>query len=265
MNPSKLSIGRSKRSFDDQGAEAQNRSQAGKDSLLNTHAGGPWPAGYKLNRRAAGPTPDWLDRFRAIPSSWVSDSLGQSIGTIGLTAYHNDMRLIVAGGAVTVRVRPGDNLMLHKAIEIAERGDVVVVDGGGDISQALIGGNMRLTALRKGIAGFVIDGAIRDLADWAKGEVGVWAKGHTPRGPGKDGPGEVNVPVSVAGLTVSPGDLILGDFDGVVAIPSADLAVLWPLVGKQAEKEAAVRLSNTSGTSDPERFNAILRAKGCPL
>jgi RraA family protein len=224
-----------------------------------------WPPGFALRPRAAGIDPKWLKRFRGLPTSWVGDAMGRRVGTVGLSAYHNDYALMAVGTAVTVRVGPGDNLMIHKAIELAEPGDVIVVDGGGDLCQALVGGNIRTTAIRKQISGFVIDGAIRDLADWAKGGIGVWARGHTLRGPSKEGPGEVNVPVSVAGLVVAPGDLVLGDVDGVLAIPPARLSTLWPEVQAVAEREAFLQASNASGSSDPERFNAILRAKGCPV
>jgi regulator of RNase E activity RraA len=93
----------------------------------------------------------------------------------------------------------------------------------------------------------------------------IWAVGHTHRGPSKDGPGEVNVPVSCAGLNVNPGDLVVGDADGVVAVPGDDLAWLWPKIEKQAAKESHLKTVNSAGTADPERFNAILREKGCPV
>lgn len=232
---------------------------------LDAETAKPWPPGFALRPRAAGIDAKWLQRFGGQPTSWVGDAMGRRVGTIGLSAYHNDPDLIAVGAAVTVRVRPGDNLMIHKALELAEPGDVIVIDGGGDTVQALIGGNIRATAIRKRISGFVVDGAIRDLADWAKGGVGIWARGHTLRGPSKEGPGEVNVPVTVAGLVVAPGDLVLGDLDGVLAIPPARLATLWPQVQLVAEKEAGLQAANVAGTADPERFNAILRAKGCPV
>ncbi|MBK5567886.1 RraA family protein [Ensifer sp. SSB1] len=224
-----------------------------------------WPAGFRINPRANGASPAWVERFQGIPSSWISDSMGRSIGTMGLAAYHNRIDLIVAAPAVTVRVRPGDNLMLHKAMEIANPGDFIVVDGGGDLSQALIGGNMQTTAIRKGLAGFVIDGAIRDLVDWANGKMPIWARGFTHRGPSKEGPGEINVPVAVGGMVVNPGDLVVADCDGVLAVSPSDFEALWPHIEKQKEKEAKLRQANASETPDPERFNSILRAKGCPV
>lgn len=224
-----------------------------------------WPEGFRINPHATGPSPDWLARFRDIPTSWIGDAMGRNVGTMGLNRYHGDIGRIACGPALTVRVRPGDNLMLHKAMELAEPGHIIVVDGGGDTTQALIGGNMMTTALLKQIGGFVIDGAIRDLVDWAEADMPIWARAHTHRGPFKDGPGEINVPVSVGGMAVMPGDMIVGDADSVVAIPVADLDTLWPRIEAQKAKEAKLRGANANVLPDPERFNAILRAKGCPV
>ncbi|MBA2294534.1 MAG: hypothetical protein H0W16_05310, partial [Actinobacteria bacterium] len=89
------------------------------------------------------------------------DCLGSSIGTVGLEPFHGDRSLSLCGTALTVRVRPGDNLMIHKALTLAEPGDVIVVDGSGELSHALVGGLMRLAALARGVVGFVLDGALR--------------------------------------------------------------------------------------------------------
>lgn len=234
---------------------------------MNTNAeeGGSWPVGFAINPHPKGPSDAWLERFRGVPTSWVSDVLGRAVGTIGLAAYHADPALMMVGRALTVRVRPGDNLMIHKALQLARKDDVIVVDGGADIAQALIGGNIQITALYKELAGFVIDGAIRDVVDWANGTMPIWARAHTHRGPSKDGPGEINVPIACGGLVVNPGDLVIGDADGVMAVPSAGLEALWPLVEKQREKENRTAEGNRIGDIDPERFDAVLRAAGCPV
>lgn len=93
----------------------------------------------------------------------------------------------------------------------------------------------------------------------------VWARGHTHRGPSKDGPGEVNVPIVCAGLAVNPGDLVIGDADGIIAVSPSELEPLWPRVEKQREKEERTSQGNKVGDIDPERFDSILRAKGCPV
>ncbi|WP_312947434.1 RraA family protein [Agrobacterium sp.] len=222
-----------------------------------------WPAGYQINPRHEDLPRDILEAFGKVPVAVAGDCMGRSIGTMGLNSYHGAK--IMCGQAVTVRVRPGDNLMVHKALMMAQAGDVIVIDGGGDLTQAIIGGLIRTTALTKKLGGFVIDGAIRDLAEWAEGDVPVFARGHTHRGPSKEGPGEINVPVSVGGLVVQPGDLVLGDPDGVIAIPAEAAGTLLPKTLAHLDREAKIRESNMRGTSDPERFDAILRAKGLPV
>lgn len=224
-----------------------------------------WPAGYFIGRRDTLPDAETIDAFRRLPVPNIGDCMGRSCGAMGLRPYHNDPQHVLCGPALTVKVRPGDNLMIHKAIEMAQPGDVLVIDGAGDLTQALIGGLMRTSALRKKIAGFVIDGAIRDLNEWAEGGVAVWARGNTLRGPSKEGPGEINITVQCAGLVVNAGDLIVADADGVIAIPQAQLAALLPRVREHEQREARIRETNRLGTADPERFNAVLRAKGCPL
>jgi regulator of RNase E activity RraA len=224
-----------------------------------------WPTGYRINPRASGPSQEIVEAFRSIPVPVAGDCSGRSLGALGLVAYHGDQRTVLCGPAITVRVRPGDNLMIHKAMLMAQPGDVIVIDGGGDVSQALVGGLMRTSAIARKLGGFVIDGAIRDLVEWAEGGMPVFAKGNTHRGPSKDGPGMINVPVSCSGLVVNPGDLVLADADGVIAIPVEDLPSL--LVASQAhlKKEATIRDQNASGKSDVERFDSMLRQKGLPI
>lgn len=224
-----------------------------------------WPAGYRINPRATGPEAQVVEAFKSIPVAAIGDSMSRNVGTLGLRQYHARLDAVLCGPAVTVRVRPGDNLMIHKALMMVQPGDVLVIDGGGDVSQALVGGLMRTTCVARKLAGLVIDGAIRDLCEWAEEGMPIFARGHTHRGPSKDGPGEINVPVSCAGMAVLPGDLIVGDADGVIAVPAADAAEILQRSRAHLAKEAAIRESNREGTADPERFDAVLRAKGLPV
>ncbi|NVO16273.1 MAG: RraA family protein [Rhodoplanes sp.] len=224
-----------------------------------------WPPGYKVNPRVDVLPPALIAAFKGVPAAQAGDNMGRALGAVGLRFYHNDLKLMVAGPAMTVRVRPGDNLMIHQAIAMAQPGDVIVVDGGGDVSQALIGGLMRTSAIKRGIAAFVIDGAVRDIAEWAEGGIACYARGHTHRGPTKDGPGEVNIPIACAGMSVCPGDLVLCDADGVIVVPAAEAEALLPRVKAHAKREDQIRVANAAGTTDPERFNALLRSKGCPV
>ena len=224
-----------------------------------------WPAGYRINPRDVGPSAEVVSGFTGLPAAAIGDAMSRNVGTVGLRQYHASLQTTMCGPAFTVRVRPGDNLMIHKALMMVQPGDVLVIDGGGDVTQALVGGLMRTTCVAKRIAGLVIDGAVRDLTEWAEDGMPVYAKGHTHRGPSKDGPGEINVPISCAGLAVMPGDLIVGDADGVVAIPKDEAADVLARTRAHLEKEARIRETNRSGSADPERFDAVLRAKGLPV
>ena len=140
----------------------------------------------------------------------LSDSMQRLYaGGPQLRPMHNGAKL--CGPAFTVRTAPGDNLLIHKAIDTAEPGDVIVVDGGGFNDYALIGELMSARAEQRGVAGMVIWGAIRDSAELATGSFPVYASGVTHRGPYKNGPGEINVPITIGGIPVNPGDIIVGD------------------------------------------------------
>jgi regulator of RNase E activity RraA len=203
-----------------------------------------------------------LDRLRALPVSNVSDNMQRSQGA-NLRPVHRGGRLV--GTAFTVRTRPGDNLLVHKAIDMAAPGDVIVVDAGGALDQAIIGELMAGWAKKRGIAGFVIDGAVRDSESLAEGDFPVYAAGVTHRGPYKDGPGEVNGVVSVGGMVVRPGDLIAGDRDGVVAIAQADAERVIAAAEAQRRKEAAAMAAIESGTYDRRWVDEALAARGCEL
>lgn len=224
-----------------------------------------WPPGYRLNARVSTLKSAVIEAFHNIPVANVSDVMGRATGTRGLVAYHGSLALHMCGPAVTVRIRSGDNLMVHAAMMIAHPGDVIVIDGGADLSTAVIGGLMRTSAIARRLGGFVIDGILRDVAEWAEGTVPVYAKGHGHRGPSKDGPGEVNVPIACAGLAVSPGDLVLGDADGVISIPAGEAQRILLLCREHAMREEKTRESNRSGITDDVRFQTLLRAKGCPV
>ncbi len=224
-----------------------------------------WPPGYRINQRAPDLPAGIVEAFRTLPTAAIGDAMSRNVGTYGLRQYHRRLDTVMCGPAVTVRVRPGDNLMIHMALMVVQQGDVLVIDGGGDITQALVGGLIRTTCMAKGVAGIVLDGAVRDLLEWAEEGVPIYARGHTHRGPSKDGPGEINIPVACAGMAVMPGDLVVGDADGVIAIPAAEAAGVLALTHRHLEREAGIRESNRTGTADPERFLASLRAKGLPV
>jgi RraA family protein len=141
-----------------------------------------------------------------------------------------------AGPALTVEVRPGDNLMIHAALAVAQPGDVIVVDGKGDLSAALMGEIMSQQAMALGVVAVVIDGAVRDSEAIRELGFPMFAAGLNPNGPTKSVAGRLNHPVSIGGVTVRPGDLVVGDADGVTVIEREKAAALLPLA---AEKVAA--------------------------
>jgi RraA family protein len=164
--------------------------------------------------------PDLVTLFKGLPTSNISDNLNRMWGTVGLNAYHRGGALL--GIALTVRVRSGDNLLIHKALQLGRPGDVLVVDGGGCTDRASVGEIMKCVAQKRGFAGFVIDGAIRDSAAFRADDFPCFARAVCHRGPYKEGPGEINVPVSIGGLVVHPGDIVIGDADGVVVVTPSE-------------------------------------------
>jgi regulator of RNase E activity RraA len=120
---------------------------------MTTNESVQWPAGYRINPREQTIAAELVDAFRGVPVAVAGDCMGRSIGAIGLRSYHGTLGLTICGPAFTVRVRPGDNLMIHKALTMVQPGDVLVIDGSGDLTQALMGGLMRTTALARKLGG----------------------------------------------------------------------------------------------------------------
>lgn len=163
-----------------------------------------------------------VERLRALRTSLVSDVFGRWSGAPGVNLICGlEPGGAVAGPAFTVRTRPGDNLVLHKALDMAPAGSIVVVDGGGATDRALLGGLMGLYAAQRGVAAIVIDGAVRDRSAMAESAPPIFARGISQLGPYKDGPGDLRGPISIGGLVVETGDLIIGDEDGVAVVPLA--------------------------------------------
>jgi regulator of RNase E activity RraA len=160
-------------------------------------------------------TPELLERLRGLQVALISDQLHRNLGFARLRPYHHPAPL--AGTAVTVRARAGDNLAVLRAFELCRPSDVMVVDADGDCANALVGGILTFYAASIGMAGMVLNGAIRDIAEIGERSFPVYAAGHTHRGPYKDRPGAINVPVTLGGMTVNPGDIVVGDQDGLLA------------------------------------------------
>jgi 4-hydroxy-4-methyl-2-oxoglutarate aldolase len=166
----------------------------------------------------------------------------------------------IAGPAYPVRCAPGDNLMLHAAIYRAPPGSVIVVDGG-DASHAVAGGNVCAVAQRHGIAGFVVDGVMRDLADARAMGFPLFARGVMPIPGGKDVLGALDAPVRCGGVLVAPGDVVVADEEGIVVIPVARIVAVLESAKARAARDAAETLESWE-QSHRARIDEILRRKG---
>jgi regulator of RNase E activity RraA len=220
--------------------------------------------GFKIWRRRRKVDAGLVERFRSLPVANVSDVMSRmTAGGPRLRPMHGGG--VMAGPALTVKSRPGDNLMTHKALNIAEPGDIIVVDAGGDLTNAIIGELMLAYAEKKGVGGFVINGAIRDYGSIHAGKFPVYAAGVTHRGPYKDGPGEINVTVAMDGMVIEPGDLVIGDDDGILCIPYDAAEAIYKLAhAKHASEEVAFK-AIASGTSDRSWVDKELAARGCEI
>lgn len=188
----------------------------------------------KVNR----PDRKLVEQFRGLPSSNINDEMNR------LFCMHDYMKLLnpntavqLLGTAITVKAPIGDNLFFHEALDLAQPGDIIVVDGASGCNRSLAGEIMMRFAQLKGIAGFVVDGCLRDVDGVEMLTMPVYAKGVTPQGPFKFGPGEVNTPIACGGQVVFPGDILVGDKDGIVVIHQKDAEQLVQIAQEKKAKE----------------------------
>ena len=193
------------------------------------------PIGLRAFLEIDRPDPELVDKFRGIPSANIGDVVKRMNCMFGGIRPFNKQSLV--GVACTVKVPSGDNLVAQMALDYAKPGDIIVIDGGGYKDRALVGGMMLTYAEEMGLGGFIVNGAVRDLDDIAKSKLPVFAIASTPTGPDRDGPGEVNVPVVCGGQVVMPGDIVVGDSDGIVVIPKNDAEEVLELVKKNLAME----------------------------
>jgi len=193
-------------------------------------------AGNKIIRNFQRPAPALVELFRGIPSSNIGDIMYRLYNMQSDIKAYNP-RIPLLGTAFTVKAPEGDNMFFHIAIEMAQPGDIIVVDAGGSSERSLCGEMMFNEAINKGIAGFIVNGCIRDTDCLATLDFPVYATGVTPQGPWKNGPGEINVSVCCGNQVVCPGDILVGDPDGVVVVHPADAAEVAALARDKFEKE----------------------------
>ncbi|SDE21841.1 RraA famliy [Variovorax sp. CF079] len=205
--------------------------------------------------------PDLVQQASAFQPAILADVAGRRGALHGrIRALRHRMKL--AGSAFTVEVRPGDNLMIHAAIALAKPGDVLVIDGKGDQSAALMGTIMMNACRQVGIAGVVIDGAVRDSLEIDEMDFPVFSVGTNPNGPTKLASGRIGHPVSVGGVAVRPGDLVVGDADGVVVVEREKVEALLQAARRKVADEAARIDAIKKGDTAAKWLDSALRNAG---
>ena len=219
--------------------------------------------GLRIHEDIRRPDAEVVAGFRDFDTPAISDLMNR------LYTMQTGIRLVtdpsfrLVGTACTVKVYPGDNLMVHKALDIARPGDVIVVDTSNSAMTAVLGDLISTKARHRGIAGFVVDGLVRDLpAIQALGDFPVFARGLTPIGPLHRGPGEINYPISAGGIVVSPGDVIIGDVNGVVVVPQEIAAELLQRLRAQLAAEADYSAAVARGEFSNAWVDEVLRSNG---
>ena len=220
--------------------------------------------GKRIYLKREMPDPEIMEQFKSIPASNTADVMNRNC------AMHPRIKLVsspkaqmMVGPAYTVKGRAGDNLALHAALNFCGEGDVLVVSNEEDNTRALMGEvMMAYLKYTKKIAGIILDGPIRDIDEIGKWDFPVYCTGTTPGGPYKEGPGEINVPISCGGVSVNPGDIILADPDGIIVIPRKDAAqVLEDAKAFQAADEAKLAAAK-NGTAKRGWVDKALEEKG---
>jgi len=218
--------------------------------------------GLQILKRQRQVDQRYVQAFAEIPVANISDCMTRmTAGGPRLRPMHKSGRL--GGPALTVKCRPGDNLMIHKALDMAVPGDIIVVDAGGDLTNSLFGELMISYAIQRRLGGVVLYGAVRDIDVIAAGTFPIYAAGVTHRGPYKDGPGEINVPIAIDGMVIQPGDLILGDADGLLCVPFDDVEQVLAAAREKVAQEKVTLANIAAGKHDTSWIDARLKAIGC--
>jgi regulator of RNase E activity RraA len=220
--------------------------------------------GFRIYLNTTRPAPGLVAAFQGVPTGNVCDAMDR----MGALDYHIKPlapNTVMAGPALTVRTRPGDNLMVWKAIDVAQPGDVLVIATYDYTTASTFGERVVMAAKAKGIAGIVCDGMCRDASGIRATGLPTFVTGTVPSSPGKDGPGEIGGPVACGGIVVQSGDLIVGDEDGVVVVPQADAPAVVERLKAVYEKEAHMAADLAAGPLVPEWVDAALAAKGCEM
>lgn len=223
------------------------------------------PLGCKIIRDFKRPSPELVERFARLPVANIDDNMER------MAAVDSEIRPLgrgkLAGTAFTVRVPAGDNLMFHASLDLAKPGDVIVIDAGGYKDRAILGEIMAFYCRERGIRGIVCDGAVRDRDTLAEmDDFPVYARAISPNGPYKNGPGEINTPVVIGGKVVHPGDIVVGDADGLVFVSPENAEAVVEAAEKQNRVEAEnIELILTKCSFERPWVAKKLEAIGCEI
>jgi RraA family protein len=221
--------------------------------------------GFRVKLDVVRPDPGLMEEFRNHATPDISDLLNRLYAMDPaircLTGGHH----VLCGPACTVKVFPGDNLMVHKALDVAKPGDIVVVDAGGSTQNAVLGDLISTKARHRGIAGFIVDGLIRDLPSILPLDFPVFARGTTPIGPLHRGPGEINYPICCGGVVVNPGDLVVADAAGIIVIPGEIAPELLERLNLHDESNRAYLESVRRGDFSNRWVDQLLEEHRCPI
>lgn len=218
--------------------------------------------GFTIYTSIQRPAKEIVEQYRDFVAANISDSMGR-LHTMDyrINPVYKPMRKL-CGTAVTVQARPGDNLLSLKAIQIAQPGDVIVIAAQGDTSLSVWGGFMSMMAARRGIAGVVTDGVIRDVEQSREAGLPIYAVGVTPAAPTKEGTGQINTSISCGGVVVEPGDIVVGDEDGVVVVPRREAEAVAEKVRERIAKEDAwLKIVEAGGFIAIDSADEIIAAK----
>jgi RraA family protein len=218
--------------------------------------------GFRVRRTITRPDKKLLEQFKEFPAPDISDMMNRLYTMdAGIKNLVNEQAIV--GPALTVKVFPGDNLMVHKALDLIQPGDIIVIDGGSSPMNGIVGDLIAAKAQHRGAIGFVIDGLMRDLPEVQEVNLPIYARGTTPIGPLHRGPGEANFPIICGGIVINPGDILCADGDGVTVVRQDFAAeILEKLISKRdsmAEYVAGVR----RGVFSNEWVDKLLESHGC--
>ncbi len=220
--------------------------------------------GFRIRRNIKRPEKELIDKFRKFETPDISDMMNR-LYTMdsGLKNLINDDAII--GPACTVKVFPGDNLMVHKALDIAKPGDILVVDAGGSSMNGIIGDLISNKSKHRGIVALVIDGLIRDVPGIKECKLPVFARGITPIGPLHRGPGEINFPISCGGIVINPGDIICGDENGITVVKQEFAEEILERLIKRAESLSSYIANVKKGIFSNEWVDKMLDDAKCEV